>query len=78
MQVLESLLIMGHVSASERIEKDPLLKAVMAEILEIQSRFVPEPVFAKTGIGYLKSEGVFELQQAKLSEANNTRRNKTK
>jgi len=57
---------------------DPILKAVMAEILEIQPRFVPEPVFAMTGSGYLKSEGVFELQQAKLSEADNTRRDKTK
>ena len=34
------------------------LQAAMREALRIQDRFVAEPVFAKTGRGYLKSEGV--------------------
>lgn len=39
----------------------------MREALRIQDRFVPEPVFAKTGRGYLKSEGVATLQKIKSS-----------
>ncbi len=35
--------------------------------LRIQDRFVPEPVFAKTGRGYLKSEGVATLHKIKTS-----------
>ena len=34
------------------------LRAAMKEALRMQDRFVPEPVFAKTGKGYLKSEEV--------------------
>lgn len=37
----------------------------MAEALAIQDRFSAEPVYAKTGKGYLKSVGVSEIQQAK-------------
>jgi hypothetical protein len=37
----------------------------MKEALRIQARFVPEPLFAKTGRGYLKSEGVATLQKIK-------------
>jgi hypothetical protein len=33
--------------------------------LRIQDRFVPEPLFAKTGQGYLKSEGVATAQKIK-------------
>ncbi len=39
----------------------------MKEALRIQDRFVPEPLFAKTGRGYLKSEGVATLQKIKSS-----------
>jgi len=39
----------------------------MREALRIQDRFVPEPLFAKTGRGYLKSEGVATLQKIKSS-----------
>jgi len=39
------------------------LRAAMKEALRIQKRFVAEPVFAKTGKGYLKSEGVSTLQK---------------
>ena len=37
----------------------------MADALAIQGRFAAEPVYAKTGKGYLKSEGVDELQRLK-------------
>ena len=41
------------------------LQAAMREALRIQDRFVPEPIFAKTGRGYLKTEGVATLQKIK-------------
>lgn len=41
------------------------LRAAMKEALRIQDRFLPEPVFAKTGRGYLKSEGVATMQKIK-------------
>jgi hypothetical protein len=41
------------------------LRAAMREALRIQDRFVPEPLFARTGQGYLKSEGVSTLQKIK-------------
>lgn len=37
----------------------------MREALRIQDRFVAEPLFAKTGRGYFKSEGVSTLQRIK-------------
>ncbi len=43
------------------------LQAAMREALRIQDRFVPEPLFAKTGRGYLKSEGVATRQRIKAS-----------
>lgn len=46
----------------------------MREALRIQDRFVAEPLFAKTGRGYLKSEGVGTLQRIK----SNVRRQPTK
>jgi hypothetical protein len=41
------------------------LRAAMREALRIQDRFVAEPLFAKTGQGYLMSEGVATLQKIK-------------
>ena len=43
------------------------LQAAMRDALRIQARFVPEPLFAKTGRGHLKSEGVVTLQKIKSS-----------
>lgn len=37
----------------------------MAEALAIQDRFAAEPIYAKTGKGYLKSAGVGEFQSLK-------------
>jgi hypothetical protein len=47
---------------------DPLFLEVMAEALAIQDRFAAEPIYAKTGKGYLKSAGVEELQALKKAE----------
>ena len=52
----------GMASVSQ-IQKN--LRAAMKDALRIQDRFVPEPVFAKTGRGYLKSEGVTTLHKIK-------------
>lgn len=49
-------------------ENDPLFLEVMAEALAIQDRFSAEPVYARTGKGYLKSVGVSEIQQAKEAQ----------
>lgn len=48
-----------------KLLEDPLFQELLAEGLRIQHRFVAEPVYAKTGKGYLKSEGVEELQRIK-------------
>ena len=39
----------------------------MREALRIQHRFVAEPLFAKTGRGYLKGEGVSTLNRIKAN-----------
>jgi hypothetical protein len=49
--------------AATQAEKN--LQAAMRDALRIQDRFVPEPLFARTGRGYLKSEGVATLQKIK-------------
>ena len=45
--------------------QDPVFQRVMADALAIQDRFLAEPVYARTGKGYLKSGGVEELQLLK-------------
>jgi len=54
-------------AALTKVEKN--LRAAMRDALRIQDRFVPEPLFAKTGRGYLKSEGVSTLQKIKSNLA---------
>jgi hypothetical protein len=58
-------------ATATQIQKN--LQAAMREALRIQDRFVAEPLFAKTGHGYLKSEGVSTLQRIK----SNLRRKKS-
>jgi hypothetical protein len=48
-----------------KLLEDPVFQRVMADALAIQDRFAAEPVYARTGKGYLKSEGVAELQRIK-------------
>jgi hypothetical protein len=52
-------------AAMTQVEKN--LRAAMRDALRIQDRFVPEPLFAKTGRGHLKSEGVATLQKIKTN-----------
>jgi len=44
---------------------NPLFQQLMAEGLAIQDRFSAEPVYARTGTGYLRSMGVEELKRVK-------------
>lgn len=46
---------------------NPLFREVLEEGLAIQHRFSAAPVYAKTGKGYLKSEGVEELRRLRES-----------
>jgi hypothetical protein len=48
-----------------KLLKDPLFLELMEEGLAIQDQFSAEPVYARTGKGYLKPTGVEELQQIK-------------
>ncbi len=48
-----------------KLLEDPLFKELMAEGLAMQDRFSAEPVYAKTGKGFLKSAGVKELEKSK-------------
>jgi hypothetical protein len=51
-----------------KLLNDPLFQRVMAEGLAMQDRFSAEPVYAKTGKGYLKSAGVEELKKIKAAQ----------
>lgn len=51
-----------------KLLEDPLFKELVAEGLRIQHRFSAEPVYARTGKGYLKSEGVEELARLKVAK----------
>jgi hypothetical protein len=46
---------------------DPAFVALAKEGLSIQDRFVAEPLYARTGKGYLRSVGVEEIRAAKES-----------
>ena len=46
-------------------EDDPIFQELKAEGLAMQHRFAAEPIFAKTGKGFLISEGVDELERLK-------------
>jgi hypothetical protein len=50
-------------AAASQVQKN--LQAAMREALRIQGRFVAEPLFANTGRGYLKGEGVSTLNKIK-------------
>jgi hypothetical protein len=44
---------------------------VLADALSIQDRFQAEPVYSRTGRGFLKSAGVGELQEIKKKSRKN-------
>jgi hypothetical protein len=47
--------------------ENPLAQRILKEGLAIQDRFSAEPVYARTGKGYLKSVGVTEIAEAKAA-----------
>jgi hypothetical protein len=47
--------------------ENKFLKEAIKQGLRMQYRFLAEPVLARTGKGYLKSEGVTTLQKIKAS-----------
>jgi hypothetical protein len=49
--------------------KNPLFVELMEEGLAIQHQFSAEPVYARTGKGYLKPSGVAELQKIKVAKS---------
>jgi hypothetical protein len=51
------------------------LKRAIKDGLRIQDRFAAEPVLARTGKGYLKSEGVATLQRIKANLKKRSRNN---
>jgi len=60
----------GSVSAMKpeidpKLLENPVFQRVLADSLAIQDRFSAEPVYARTGKGRLKSEGVAGLQRLK-------------
>lgn len=50
-----------------KLLEDPVFQRVLADALEIQDRFSAEPVYAKTGKGFLKPSGVEELKRIKAA-----------
>lgn len=50
-----------------KLLNDPVFQRVLADARSIQDRFAAEPVYAKTGKGFLKSEGVEELRRIKAA-----------
>ena len=52
-----------------KLLNDPAFQRVLADALSIQDRFAAEPVYAKTGKGFLKSTGVEELKKIKAAKA---------
>jgi hypothetical protein len=50
-----------------KLLSDPLFRELMAEGLAMQDRFAAEPLYAKTGKGYLKGAGVEELKKIKAA-----------
>jgi hypothetical protein len=49
------------------VAENKFLKEAVKQGLRMQHRFLAEPVLARTGKGYLKSEGVTTLQRIKAS-----------
>ena len=50
-----------------KLANNPVFLRVMQDALAIQDRFSAEPVYARTGKGFLKSAGVKEIAAAKVS-----------
>ncbi len=55
----------AELKPKQSFENNPLAQAILREGRLIQDRFAAEPVYAKTGKGYLKSVGVEEIAESK-------------
>ena len=66
------LLIMGA-SLSKKFSENSTFQRILADALSIQDRFQAEPVYSRTGRGFLKSAGVGELQEIKKMSRKNQR-----
>jgi hypothetical protein len=50
-----------------KLANDPVFLRVMRDALSIQDRFSAEPVYARTGKGFLRSTGIREIARVKAS-----------
>ena len=58
-------------TATKAKQPDENLLSELLEVgLEMQDRFAAEPVYAKTGLGHLKSVGVSKLKELNAERAN--------
>jgi hypothetical protein len=58
---------------NEKFSENATFRRVLADALAIQDRFQEEPVYSRTGKGFLKSAGVGELaeiQKKKRTKSN--------
>lgn len=51
-----------------KLLNDPTFQRVLADALAIQDRFAAEPVYRKTGKGFLRSAGVDDLKKIKAAK----------
>jgi predicted DNA-binding protein len=58
---------MDWLSYGMTMAENKFLKEAIKQGLRMQDRFLAEPVLARTGKGYLKSEGVTTLQRIKAN-----------
>ena len=56
-----------------KLLNDPAFQRVLNDALAIQDRFVAEPIYARTGKGFLRSAGVTELKEIKKALTNKTK-----
>jgi hypothetical protein len=56
-----------------KLLNSPAFQRVLADALAIQDRFAAEPVYSKTGKGFLKSAGVAELKEIKAAQQKATK-----
>ena len=64
---------MDTTTIDPKLLNSPAFQRVQADALAIQERFAAEPVYAKTGKGFLKSVGVEELKEIKAARQQATK-----
>lgn len=56
---------------NKKFSENATFQRVLADALSIQDRFQAEPIYSRTGRGFLKSAGVGELQEIKKTSRKN-------